>query len=227
MKKFYIVPTPVGNLADMTYRAVEILKEVDVVLCEDTRTSRVLFDHYDISAKTISYNSHASESKEEAIIHAIENEGLVYALVSDAGTPTISDPGSRIISKLYAYFDNDIDIISLPGATALIPALSASGFSGNQFSFLGFIPHKKGRNSYFDKLNTKEEIIVMYESPHRLLKTLQSLYERMPERRIFIAREISKKFEEKLRMTCTEAYDFFSNNEQKIRGEFVLVLDKK
>lgn len=226
-KKFYLVSTPIGNLSDMTYRAVEILRSVDVVLCEDTRTTGKLLKHYEISAKMDSYHAHSSLSKEKKIIDEIES-GRSFALVSDAGTPTVSDPGTKLVHELYAHFGAGIDVISIPGATALIPALSSSGFMGNQFSFLGFIPHKKGRSTFFSALANRDEICIFYESPHRLMKTLTSLSEALSEDRlVFVARELTKRFEQKIRGSAAEVLNYFQENPSKIKGEFVILVDKK
>ncbi len=226
-RKFYIVSTPIGNLEDITYRAIRILSEVDIILCEDTRVTGKLLSNYNISAKLESYNAHASQHKENKIIDNVKS-GVVYALVSDAGTPTISDPGVKIIQSLYKELGNDIDIVSIPGATALITALSSSGFIGNQFTFYGFLPHKKGRNKIFKEIFNSDRISIFYESPHRIIKTLKYLCDNYHDsnRNIYIARELTKLYEEKVIGNIDYIFNYFDNNKDKVRGEFVVVIDK-
>ena len=196
--KLYIVATPIGNLKDITFRAVEILKSVNFILTEDTRVSGKLLKHFEIEKKMYSYNSHASEAKSEKIIQELE-EGKNIALISDAGTPTISDPGVKIVSELREKFGSNIDIIPIPGATALISAISVSGFPASEFVFYGFLPHKKGRETIFKEISELNKTAIFYESPHRLLKALDSLEKFCnKERKIFIARELTKFYEEKL-----------------------------
>ncbi len=227
-KKFYIVPTPIGNLEDMTLRALRILKEVDIILCEDTRVTKKLLQHFDIHNKNLlSYHAQSSEKREVAIIERIK-AGEIMAIVSDAGTPTISDPGARLIAQLYETFKDTIEIIPLPGATALIPALSACGFFGNQFTFYGFLPHKKGREKLFQEMKNSERISIFYESPHRILKTLQSLNQILGEgRKLCIVRELTKIYEEKKRGNIHEILSFFEKHPEKIKGEFVVVIEGK
>lgn len=226
-KKFYIVATPIGNLEDMSYRAVRILSEVDVVLCEDTRVTGKLLAHYNIKAKLESYHAHSNDSKEKKILDGIES-GIVYAMVSDAGTPTISDPGVKLVNEIYKSFGDSVDVISIPGATALITALSSSGFMGNQFTFYGFLPHKKGRNKIFSEIFESNKISLFYESPHRLMKTLESLHEQYQstERKICIARELTKMYEQKKVGNIIEVYNYFLEHPEKVKGEFVIVIDK-
>lgn len=225
--KFYIVSTPIGNLEDMTYRAIRILSEADVILCEDTRVTGKLLAHYNISAKLESYHAHSSISKEKKIIENIKS-GVVYALVSDAGTPTISDPGVKLVYNLNKEMKDEVDIISIPGATALITALSSSGFMGNQFTFYGFLPHKKGRNKIFEEIFNSDRISIFYESPHRIMKTLEYIYENYNNsgRSICLARELTKMYEEKVLGDINYVLDFFKENTEKIRGEFVVVIDR-
>lgn len=222
--KFYVVGTPIGNLSDMTFRAVEILKSVDFILTEDTRVSGRLLKHFEIKKKMYSYNSHASEAKAEKIMEELEG-GKNIALISDAGTPTISDPGVKIISELREKFLSDIEIIPIPGATALISAISVSGFPASEFVFHGFLPHKKGRETLFKEIAESKRTSVFYESPHRLMKALNSLEKICgPERKIFVARELTKLFEEKRFGSVQEVKEFFEKNEGKVRGEFVVIV---
>lgn len=228
MKKLYVVATPIGNLEDMTYRAIRILSEVDVILCEDTRVTRKLLAHYAIDTPTESYHAHSSLDKANKILDMIE-DGRTYALVSDAGTPTISDPGVKLIHDAYERFGTDIDIISIPGATALITALSSTGFMGNQFQFLGFLPHKKGRKKIFDHIFQSKTISIFYESPHRLMKTLETLQSDYDpdhrETRMCVARELTKMYEQKVIGTISEVYTYFKDHPEKIKGECVVVID--
>lgn len=220
---FYIVSTPIGNLSDMTFRAVETLKKVDVILCEDTRVTKKLCDHYGITTQRESYHAHSDDSKEESIIQRC-HEGISFALVSDAGTPTISDPGVKLVARLRT---EEIDIIPIPGASAVIAALSVSGFIGNDFRFFGFVPHKKGRKAFFESIMNHNSIAVFYESSHRIMKTLEHMSEdsNFSHRTICIARELTKMFEEKVYGTSTEVLEYFQNHPQKVKGEFVVVID--
>lgn len=224
----YIVATPIGNLEDITYRAIRILKEVDIILCEDTRVTRKLLQHYGIQTPTQSYHTHSTSTRADSILDSIA-KGTVYALVSDAGTPTISDPGVKLIHDAYERFGTTIDVISIPGPTALITALSSTGFMGNQFQFYGFLPHKKGRKKIFDTIFHTPVISVFYESPHRLMKTLETLhvdyYHDYPERIICIARELTKMYEQKVIGTIQEVHQYFIDHPEKIKGECVVVIN--
>lgn len=223
--EFYIVATPIGNLEDITYRAIRTLSEVDTILCEDTRVTRKLLQHYNIETSTESYHAQATNSKEDSIIRRI-NEGLTFAMVSDAGTPTISDPGVRLIARLWDECP-DLKITSIPGASALITGITTTGFVGNQFTFYGFLPHKKGRNKIFDEMQNSSRMSIFYESPHRLIKTLAELSERFStSRNIAVGRELTKMFEETIRGTAIEVYQFFIDNPDHIRGECVIIIDK-
>jgi 16S rRNA (cytidine1402-2'-O)-methyltransferase len=222
----YVVATPIGNLEDMTFRAVRLLKEADAILCEDTRTTGKLLKHYDISNKTISYHAQSRLSRTEEIIELIRN-GKNLALVSDAGTPGISDPGSQLINKARKEFGPKLKIIAIPGPSALISALSVSGFTGNSFIYEGFLPHKKGRETIFKKIASSNETHAFYESPHRIIKTLESLEKYIPERKIMIAREITKMFEENLIGTPDQILKMFEDNPEKVRGEFVVIVFDK
>lgn len=218
----YIVPTPIWNLEDMTYRAVRILKEVQYIACEDTRTSWVLLKHYDIQTPTLSYHSHSGQAKTDKILDMLAN-GKDVALISDAGTPGISDPGYALVrDTLTAWFE----VTALPWPSAVITALSGSGLSSNHFLYLGFMPIKKWRQTLLKKISQKqEETIVIYESVHRIEKTLWDLENYFwKEKKIVVARELTKKFETYHRGTVEELRDFFSKNKDKIKWEFVILL---
>lgn len=221
---FYVVATPIGNLDDITNRALRILSEVETILCEDTRVTRKLLNHYNIESHTESYHAQASQSKEDSIIKRIK-EGHSFALVSDAGTPTISDPGVKLIHEVRKQLP-EVKIISIPGPSALITALSVTGFSGNQFTFYGFLPHKKGRGKIFDEIEGSKRVSIFYESPHRLIKTLEELAQRIPHRKISVGRELTKMFEETPVMSSINMLNFFKNNPDKVRGECVITIDK-
>jgi 16S rRNA (cytidine1402-2'-O)-methyltransferase len=225
---FYVVATPIGNLEDMTFRAVRTLQEVDTILCEDTRTTKHLTDHYGITTSRESYHANSNQAKEESILQRVI-KGETFALVSDAGTPSISDPGVKIIARLKQELGSDIAIVPIPGASAVITAVSATGFSGNDFRFFGFVPHKKGRESFFQEVSEHESIAAFYESPHRIMKTLEYLtsHEELQNRTTAIARELTKTFEEIVTGTPQYLLEYYTENESKVRGEFVVVLDRK
>ena len=225
MQKFYVVATPIGNLEDITYRAVRVLSEVDLILCEDTRVTINLLNKYDINKPTMSYHSQSKLAKLDKILELI-GEGKTLALVSDAGTPTISDPGSVLVSKIREAFP-DIEIIALPGASALVSALSVSGLPASEFTFLGFLPHKKGRETLFKEISEMKRTVVFYESPHRIMKTLDSLKKYVGERKIVIARELSKIYEQIISGTPSEVEKYFLDNQDKVRGEFVVLVSEK
>ena len=225
MNKFYVVGTPIGNLEDITYRAVRILSEVDLILCEDTRVTINLLNKYGINKPTMSYHSQSKLSKTDKILELI-SERKTLALVSDAGTPTISDPGSVLVSKIREVYP-DMEIIAIPGASALVSALSISGLPASEFVFLGFLPHKKGRETLFKEISEMKRTVVFYESPHRIMKTLNSLKKYVNERKVVVAREISKIFEQTVSDTPTEVEKYFLDNKDKIRGEFVVLVSEK
>ena len=174
MPKLYIVATPIGNLEDITLRALRVLKEVDMILCEDTRVTKKLLNHYDIKTPTMSYHAHSKLSRVEKIFELIR-VGKDLALVSDAGTPTISDPGVLLVQQVREEFGNEVDIVAIPGPSALVSALSVGGITSAQFTFYGFLPHKKGRETIFKEIADSKRTSVFYESPHRLLKTIGEL----------------------------------------------------
>mgnify|MGYP003521848165 CR=1 FL=1 len=221
--KLFVVATPIGNLGDMTYRAVETLKSVDTILCEDTRTTGKLLAHYEIKNKTMSFHSHSKLAKVDKIIDMIRC-GQNLALVSDAGTPCISDPGVMLVSELRKALGDALIISPIPGASALISALSVAGVPVHEFTFLGFIPHKKGRETLFNEIATIHHTVVCYESVHRIMKTLDSLHQVMPERTITLARELTKMFETIQTGTAQFLRESFDNNPESLRGEFVIIV---
>jgi len=222
MGKLYLVPTPIGNLKDMTFRAIEVLKEVDLILAEDTRTSGKLLKHYDISTQMHSHHMHNEHKTVDGIVKRIQS-GENIALISDAGTPAISDPGFLLTR---ACVEANIEVDCLPGATAFVPALVNSGFPNNKFVFEGFLPVKKGRQTRLQFLAEETRTIVMYESPHKLLKSLSQFVEFFgAERPISISREISKLHEETIRGTAEEVLQHFNNKPPK--GEIVIVISGK
>lgn len=225
----YIVATPIGNLGDMTLRAIETLKNADLVLCEDTRVTKHLLSHYSIETPTMSYHAQSKLSKHEKIIELLR-EGKSFALVSDAGTPTISDPGVMLIEMIKKELP-DVKVVTIPGASALTAALSVSGIPSPQFIFYGFLPHKKGRETIFKEIaNTRGSTpsvrtAVFYESPHRIMKTLESLVKHLGEdRKVVIARELTKIFEETVAGSASEVLTYFKQNPDKVRGEFVVIV---
>jgi len=224
MNKVYVVGTPIGNLEDITFRAVRILSEVDLVLCEDTRVTKNLLNKYSIKTPTFSYPSDnlATNSKIEQIITMI-NDGKSLALVSDAGTPTISDPGSILILKIRETFPK-IEIVAIPGPSALVSALSVSGLAIAEFTFLGFLPHKKGRETLFKEIAVSERVMVFYESPHRIIKSLESLKRFSPDKKVVIARELTKIYEQIVSGTPESILEYFRINIDKIKGEFVVMV---
>lgn len=222
MGRLYVVPTPVGNLEDMTFRAIRILKEADLVLAEDTRTSGILLKHFEIKNAMQSYHKFNEHKAVEGIINRLK-AGETIALVSDAGTPGISDPGFLIVRECVK---NDIEVQCLPGATAFVPALVASGLPDERFCFEGFLPQKKGRMTRLNALAEETRTMIFYESPYRLVKTLTQFAELFgPERKVSVCREISKIHEESVRGTLQEVVAHFTANEP--RGEIVIVLAGK
>lgn len=219
--KLFIVSTPIGNLKDITFRAIETLNEVDFILCEDTRVTSVLLKHYNIINQLISFNSISEIKKIPAIIERLK-QGQNYALVSDSGTPAISDPGIRLISEA---IKNNIEVISIPGATALIAALTISGLPTDSFVFEGFLPQKKGRQRKLQELSEEERTIVLYESSHRIEKLIDELVTYFPSRYVVISRELTKKFEETWRGYPSGLKEAIK--QKTIKGEFVVVIAGK
>ena len=219
MAKLYIVPTPIGNLEDITLRAIRILKEVDFILAEDTRTSAVLMKHLGIEKPLRSHHKFNEHATVQMVADSIE-AGKDVALVSDAGTPGISDPGFLLVRTCV---ERGIDVVTLPGATAFVPALVQSGFPCDRFCFEGFLPQKKGRMKRLQELAAETRTLVLYESPYRVVKCLEQIAETMgEERRVAVVREITKKFEETVRGTVAEVLAHFREHEPK--GEFVIVV---
>ena len=216
----YIVSTPIGNLADITFRAIDTLKSVNLIACEDTRHTKILLNHYNIKKPLVSYFEHNKIKRSEQIIKLLK-EGNSVALVSDAGTPGISDPGYRIIRDA---IDHDIRVVAIPGANAAISALSASGAPTDRFIFEGFLPNKTtARKKKLLSLKEEARTIIIYESPHRLLASLEDIKETLGDIELVIAREITKKFEEIKRQKVKDLIGYFSKN--KPRGEFVLIFN--
>ena len=218
----YIVPSPIGNLGDITIRAIDILKSVDLILAEDTRTSSKLLRHYNIDKPTSSYHQH---NEHKILSHLTQQllDGKTMALITDAGTPGVSDPAFLLVREC---IKNDIKVECLPGATAFVPALLNSGLPMNSFCFEGFLPLKKGRQTFFKRLVDEERTMVFYESPMRLVKTLSHFIEYFgADRLCCVSRELSKKFEENKRGTLQEVHDHF--NAKTVKGEIVIVVEGK
>lgn len=219
MSKLYIVPTPIGNLKDITFRAIEVLKEVDLILAEDTRTSGKLLKHFEISKPSQAHHMHNEHKTVEGLINKLKS-GITIALISDAGTPAISDPGFLLTR---ACIENNIEVECLPGATAFVPALVNSGLPNDKFVFEGFLPVKKGRQTRLNLLAEETRTMVFYESPHKLLKTLSNFCECFgKERSISVSRELTKLYEETIRGTAKEVLEYYTNKPPK--GEIVIVV---
>lgn len=225
MSKFYVVATPIGNMGDITFRAIETLKNVDLILCEDTRETAKILNKYNIDKPTMSYHAQSKLSKVDKIFELLEN-GKNLALVSDAGTPGISDPGALLISKIKSdpHIRHGVYVIPIPGPSAVLAALSASGLPTHEFTFLGFLPHKKGRVTLFKEISQSKRTVVFYESPHRILKTLESLVKFCPDKKVCIAREITKIYEEFKTGTPEELLEYLQQNKEKQRGEFTVLV---
>lgn len=217
--KLYLVPTPIGNLEDMTFRAIRVLKEADIILAEDTRTSAPLLKHFGIDKKVFAHHQHNEHQSTGEIVRFLK-EGKNIALISDAGTPAISDPGFFLVREA---LKNELAVECLPGATAFVPALVNSGFPTDRFVFEGFLPVKKGRQTRYKELAQEERTIILYESPHRLLKTLEEITTYFgPDRLISVSRELTKMFEETVRGTAPEVKAYFESH--TIKGEFVICI---
>jgi 16S rRNA (cytidine1402-2'-O)-methyltransferase len=215
----YLVSTPIGNLEDISQRALNTLRTVDLILCEDTRESGKLLSHYEIKNQLMSYYSQVEDQKIPLIINLLK-DGKNIALISDGGTPCISDPGSKLVK---ACIENEIKVVSLPGPNSIIPALVLSGFEIKSFYFEGFIPQKKGRKSKLDEIAKRKEMTVFFESPYRIPKLIDELNELCPQREIALCRELTKKFEEVIRGKISDIKKNLST--LKIKGEFVVVLN--
>ncbi len=219
MSKLILIPTPIGNLGDITQRAVECIKTVDILLCEDTRRSLKLLNHLKIKKPLKSYHKFNEHSTVEKVINEIKS-GLVVGLISDAGTPSISDPGYLIVKMC---IDQNIEVECLPGPTALIPALAVSGLPTDRFVFEGFLPVKKGRKTRLDELSNEKRTMIFYESPYKLYRTLKDFYNCFgPEREISISKELTKIFESTRRGKIKELIDEYEN--KKLKGEFVIIV---
>ncbi len=220
--KLYIVPTPIGNLEDITLRALNVLKSADFILCEDTRTTKNLLKHYDIDKRCVAYHIFNEHEQLNHFINQIKVSETA-ALVSDAGTPGISDPGFLLIRECIA---QDIEVECLPGATAFVPAIVQSGLPCSSLYFFGFLPHKKGKESLLKRVAEMEETVIFYESPHRLLKSLEKMAEILgADRKISISKELTKIYAHTFRGTIAEAIEYFGQKE--VKGEFVLIISPK
>lgn len=220
MPSFFIISTPIGNLKDITLRALEVLKKVDYILAENPQITLKLLSHYQIKKPLIKYHQHTKNIKK--ILKLLE-QGKNLALVSSAGTPGISDPGNELLDEIYQKLPQ-IKIVPVPGASALSCAISICGFFMGKFLFLGFLPKKKKRKKIIEMIKNTKIPVIFFESPHRLLKTLEDLKKEMPERRIFLAKELTKKFEKTFRGKIKDIYEILKK--EKIKGEWVLILDK-
>lgn len=226
-----VVATPIGNMEDITLRAIRVLKEVDYILCEDTRVTGNLLKHYGIETKMKRYDAHASERTHQSVLADLE-AGKHIALVSDAGTPGVSDPGVLLVGMARSA---GARIDAIPGPSAVTTAFSISGLTGNNFAFLGFVPHKKGRETFFKSIADYDMPVIFYESTHRIMKALESLAKTYPttgdnstiNRTIIVARELTKMFEEVVTGTPEEVLQYFVDNPDHVRGEFVVLVDAK
>ena len=218
----YIVATPIGNLEDITMRALKTLREADLIVCEDTRQTLKLLNHYDISKPLVSYFQHSKLARIEYIIDEL-NQGKKIALVTDAGTPGISDPGGKLIELITEQLPL-ITVSPIPGPNAAITALSISGFPTDKFIFMGFPPHKKGRQTFFKEVAEAENTVVFYESTHRILKALGQLKEVLPERKLVVCRELTKQFESIYRGTAEEILNILERDKNNQKGEFVILI---
>ena len=219
--KLFLVPTPIGNLGDITLRALDVLQNVDLVLAEDTRKSSILFKHYNIETRMESFHMHNEHKRLLSVLDRLK-AGSNMALVSDAGTPGISDPGFLLTR---AALENEVEVEALPGATAFVPALIKSGFPTERFVYEGFLPQKKGRKNRLEQISTEPRTVVLYESPHRILKLLKELGECLAsDRRVSISRELTKKFEETITGNISEVIQKFDDR-PTIKGEFVVVIE--
>ena len=222
MSKLFVIPTPIGNLADTTLRSIKVLKSVDLILAEDTRTSSKLLKHYNVDTAVESFHMQNEHKKLDSIINRLKDD-IEIALISDAGTPGISDPGFLLVREC---INNQVEVECLPGPTAFVPALVSSGLPCDRFSFEGFLPVKKGRTKRLKELSAETKTMVFYESPHRILKTLNDLSNYFDvESQISVSRELTKLYEETFRGTIKESVEHFDKNKPK--GEFVIVLSPK
>lgn len=224
MGKLYVVATPIGNLGDITFRAIETLKEVDAIACEDTRVTSKLLARFDIKKPLLIYHAQSGRLAATRILSMLA-EGKHIALVTDAGTPGISDPGSQLVSEVRERLADDVRVVSIPGACALTAALSIAGIPTHEFVFLGFLPHKKGRQTLFKEIADSKRTTVFYESPHRILKTLESLEQSLAQRhRVSVFRELTKIHESIVQGSAEQVHEYFKTHPQQVRGEFVVAV---
>ena len=234
MSKLYIVATPIGNLEDITLRALRVLKEVDYILCEDTRVTQKLLQGHKIKTRTISYHQHSSNTKENEIIRLLQ-EGKNFALVSDAGTPNVSDPGGKLVQSVLEKAGEDVEIESVPGPSALVAAISVAGIALDKFIFLGFLPHKKGRQTILKKISESGFPVILYESKHRIVKLLEELIELKEKHQkrdkhvislenIIICRELTKMHETVYRGSIKDVKVELKENSDNLKGEFVVII---
>ena len=217
-----VVATPIGNLGDITFRAIETLKHADAIACEDTRVTSKLLSRFEISKPLLIYHAQSGRLAATRILSML-GEGKHIALVTDAGTPGISDPGSQLVTEVRKTFKDEVRIVSIPGPSALTAALSIAGIPTHEFVFVGFLPHKKGRKRLFMEIAASERTMVFYESPHRILKALESLSEVLDDtRKVVVLRELTKIHESLIDGTATEVFDYFNTHPQHVRGEFVV-----
>ena len=220
MKTLYIIATPIGNLGDFTFRAVETLKNIDVIFCEDTRVTRRLLEHYGLHGKKlISMNARTEEKKIGLLLEYLKEQDVAY--MSDAGTPGVSDPGQRLVARAR---EAGAHVVPIPGASALTAALSVYGGDASSFCFLGFLPQKKGRKTVLQEIANSDETVVLYESKHRIIKFIKEANEFFPNKKITIMRELTKLHEEILEGTANELLKTFTENSEKQKGEFVVII---
>jgi len=223
MSILYIVATPIGNLEDISLRALRILKEVDLILCEDTRRTQKLLNYYQIKKKTLSYHQHSKLKRTKEIIDLLK-KGKNLALVSDSGTPGVSDPGGKLIEKIVQLLGDSVKVVPIPGPCAITCAASISGFFMDKFLFLGFPPKKKKRKKFFEEILNSKYPVIFYESPYRILKTLNELKAKNPDLEVVVAREMTKKFETIYRGKIDKVIEKIKND--KTKGEFVIIVKK-
>ena len=228
MATLYIVGTPIGHLKDVTIRALEILEGVDLILCEDTRVTQKLLNHFNIKTRTLSYHQHSKLKKIKYILELLK-EGKNLALVSDAGTPGVSDPGNKLVEEVSKSLDDQVKIVPVPGASALTAAASISGFPMDKFLFLGFPPQKRKRKKFFEEVINSKYPVILYESPYRILKTLNEILVINNKLSVVVCRELTKKFETVYRGTIEEVIEKIRNPKvgEKIKGEFVVIINLK
>lgn len=227
MYQLYLLATPIGNLEDITLRALRILKVADLILCEDTRKTMILLNHYQIRKPLLSYHQHSTGEKINEVVEQLR-QGKTLAYVTEAGTPGLADPGGRLISQLEEKLGSQVKIMPLPGPSALAAAVSVSGLPGDRFNFYGFLPHKKGRETMFREMTESDQTSIFYESPHRVIKTLEKLASLLSdERKVVVCREMTKIFEEITKGNIQQIKSFFEKNPEKVKGEFVVLVSGK